>query len=309
MLATTLADRYHSPHRLILSGTPLQNSLTELWALLNFLLPTIFDSSESFQEWFSKPFESQGLSKATSGAGEDAAEQMLDEEEKLLIIHRLHTILRPFLLRRLKSQVASQLPPKKEIIVKSALTCWQKTMYEQILSHTGVQSVDALGQVKAKKMMNTYMQLRKIVNHPYIFEQSNPDLQAGMTANPDLIRSSGKFDLIHRMIPKLIRTGHKVLLFSQMTKVLDLIEDYCLWKEIKFVRLDGSSSSEARSSAQDVFNRPGSDVHLFIMSTRAGGLGLNLQVADTVIICTYEERTTRHDVGRPRCSSFWLLTS
>ena len=123
-----------------------------------------------------------------------------------------------------------------------------------------------------------------VTNHPYLFELTNPDFQTNYVVGPDLIRSSGKFDLLHRMIPKLIQSGHKILLFSQMTKVLDLIEDYCRWKLIKFVRLDGSSMSDVRSKAQDDFNAPGSDIHLFLMSTRAGGLGLNLQVADTVIL-------------------------
>lgn len=123
-----------------------------------------------------------------------------------------------------------------------------------------------------------------VVNHPYLFELTNPDFQTNYVVGPDLVRVSGKFDLLHRILPKLIHTGHKVLLFSQMTRVLDLIEDYCEWKAIKFVRLDGSSLSEVRSKAQDDFNAPNSDIHLFIMSTRAGGLGLNLQVADTVIL-------------------------
>lgn len=139
---------------MILSGTPLQNSLVELWSLLNWLLPSIFDSADSFQEWFSKPFAQQGFSG-------DPADQMLDEEEKLLIIHRLHSILRPFLLRRMKVDVASQLPPKTEVIVKTSLTPWQKTVYQQILSQGGLQTVDAAGQVKARKVMNTFMQLRK----------------------------------------------------------------------------------------------------------------------------------------------------
>lgn len=154
-LSVTLAQRYHCPHRLILSGTPLQNSLVELWSLLNFLLPTIFDSVESFQEWFSKPFENQGIK------AEDAADSLLDEEEKLLIIHRLHTILRPFLLRRMKSDVLAQLPKKVEIIIKSALTPWQRVMYQQIQSQSGLQTVDASGQVKKKQMSNMFMQLRK----------------------------------------------------------------------------------------------------------------------------------------------------
>lgn len=285
-LALTLAAKYrHVPHRVILSGTPLQNSLRELWALLNFLLPTIFDSAESFDEWFSKPFESQGII-STRGADADAeaAAALLDEEEKLIIIHRLHQILRPFLLRRMKRDVASQLPPKREAVIKCSLTPWQTLMYGKIRSQAALASVGASGQLVVKRVHNTIMQLRKIVNHPFLFEDHNPAFQQNYVASPDIVRCSGKFDLLHRMLAKLLRTGHRVLLFSQMTRVLDIIADYLEWKAITFVRLDGESSSEQRSEAQERFNRPDTDVHLFILSTKAGGLGLNLQSADTVIL-------------------------
>ena len=186
-----------------------------------------------------------------------------------MIIHRLHQILRPFLLRRMKVDVASQLPQKVEVIVKCALTPWQRVVYDQIRSQEGMATVGVSGEVKVKRMQNTFMQLRKIVNHPFLFECDNPAFQTNYVASPELIRCSGKFALLHRMLPKLIRTGHKILLFCQMTKVLDLLEDYLHWKSIKFVRLDGASKSELRSEAQDKFNAPGSEFSLFIMSTKS----------------------------------------
>lgn len=154
-LAQILATHYRCAHRLLLTGTPLQNSLTELWALLNFLLPQIFNSAENFEVWFNKPFESAGVS------GDQSTE--LQEEEKLLIIHRLHQVrrtaslralsipepfiymcsvcwllqvLRPFILRRMKKEVASQLPEKVERVLKCELSAWQKVVYNQISHRT-----------------------------------------------------------------------------------------------------------------------------------------------------------------------------
>ncbi len=156
-LTTILSTRYSSRHRLILTGTPLQNSLRELWSLLNFLLPKIFNSGDNFEEWFNKPFESAGMDRTE-----------LDEEEKLLIIHRLHQVLRPFLLRRLKSEVADQLPEKKESVLKCQLSAWQLLMYNQI-KNRALATVDRrTGELRPAKLSNTLMQLRKICNHPYL---------------------------------------------------------------------------------------------------------------------------------------------
>jgi len=121
-LVQTLTQYYHSRHRLILTGTPLQNNLPELWALLNFVLPKIFNSVKSFDEWFNTPF-------ANSGA-QDKIE--LNEEEALLIIRRLHKVLRPFLLRRLKKDVESELPDKVEKIIKIRMSALQSQLYKQM---------------------------------------------------------------------------------------------------------------------------------------------------------------------------------
>ena len=272
-LTTTLRTRYSSQHRLILTGTPLQNSLRELWSLLNFLLPSIFNSSENFEDWFNRPFESAGLERAE-----------LDEEERLLIINRLHAVLRPFLLRRLKSEVADQLPDKVEVVLKCELSAWQLLMYEQIKSRA-LNSVDRrTGLLRPAKLSNTFMQLRKIVNHPYLFF-----LQMGLDWHTqkvelEIVRCSGKFSLLHRMLPKLLRSGHRVLIFCQMTRVMDIMEDYFEWRRLRWLRLDGSHAVADRNAALDAFNAPGSEYGIFLLSTRAGGLGLNLQTADTVII-------------------------
>jgi len=134
--AMILGNFYTSKHRLLLTGTPLQNNLSELWSLLNFLLPKIFASCDEFQKWFDKPLSKphaptySKFSKPT--AGQEKSEFDLSEEEELLIINRLHQVLRPFLLRRVKMEVEKELPPKKETIIKVQLSAWQKIVYNGI---------------------------------------------------------------------------------------------------------------------------------------------------------------------------------
>jgi len=266
-----------------MSGTPISNDLADIWSLLNFVLPNIFDSQESFEEWFSRPFQNAGLSRGEEGAAA-ATEAQLNEEEKLLIMNRLHHTLRPFLLRRTKDQVTT-LPPKTEYTIKCALPPWQAQMYEQIRSKTGIQVVGASGKVREQRYSNIVMQLRKVVNHPFLFEQSNASLRSsGWFSSLNLVRCSGKFVRLHRMLPKLIRAGHKILLYSQFSTLLDVLEEYLEWRKIKYVRLDGGTPAEDRAKAQATFNDPNIDCPLFIMTTRAGGLGLNMQSADTVIM-------------------------
>jgi hypothetical protein len=255
-------------NRLLLTGTPLQNNLTELWALLNFLLPKIFHSADDFENWFNEPFSRM------SGV-EDDGSQKLSEEEQMLIIHRLHIVLRPFLLRREKSEVLKDLPDKQEHVVRIELSEWQKHAYEQ-MSQNAMRVIDSDGKASAKSMQNSLMQLRKICNHPYVFLDE-------YRVDRELFRVSGKFEVLDRMLPKLIHFGHKVLIFSQMTQLMDILADYFEWRGLKYFRLDGSTAIEDRRERMHLFNT-GNDVNIFMLSTRAGGLGLNLQTADTVII-------------------------
>lgn len=178
----TLGTQFNSVYRLLLTGTPLQNNLTELWALLNFLLPKIFNSSDEFEKWFNQPFASRGPS------GDKNME--LNEEEHMLIINRLHTVLRPFLLRREKKDVEKELPNKTEYVIKVELSAWQKIMYDQI-KEKGILARDPSNGKNGKKaLMNTMMQLRKICNHPYLFLDYNNPLYERID---DMIyRSSGK---------------------------------------------------------------------------------------------------------------------
>ncbi|KAM3867802.1 putative global transcription activator SNF2L2 isoform 3-T3 [Diretmus argenteus] len=280
-LTQVLNTHYVAPRRLLLTGTPLQNKLPELWALLNFLLPTIFKSCSTFEQWFNAPF-------AMTGERVD-----LNEEETILIIRRLHKVLRPFLLRRLKREVESQLPEKVEYVIKCDMSAIQKVLYRHMqkgILLTDGSEKDKKGKGGAKTLMNTIMQLKKICNHPYMFHHIEESFAEhlgypnGIINGYELYRASGKFELLDRILPKLHATNHRVLLFCQMTSLMTIMEDYFAYRNFLYLRLDGTTKSDDRAELLKKFNEKGSQFFIFLLSTRAGGLGLNLQAADTVVI-------------------------
>ncbi|KAJ4436030.1 hypothetical protein ANN_18657 [Periplaneta americana] len=256
-LTQVLNTHYLATHRLLLTGTPLQNKLPELWALLNFLLPSIFKSCSTFEQWFNAPF-------ATTGEKVE-----LNEEETILIIRRLHKVLRPFLLRRLKKEVESQLPDKVEYIVKCDMSGLQRVLYRHMQSK-GVLLTDGSekgkqGKGGAKALMNTIVQLRKLCNHPFMFQNieekycDHVGCQTGVVSGPDLYRASGKFELLDRILPKLKATNHRVLLFCQMTQLMTIMEDYLGWRGFSYLRLDGTTKAEDRGDLLRKFNSPDSE--------------------------------------------------
>lgn len=274
-LSSTITQYYTTRYRLILTGTPLQNNLPELWALLNFVLPTIFKSVKSFDEWFNTPFANTG--------GQDKME--LTEEEQLLVIKRLHKVLRPFLLRRLKKDVEKDLPDKQERVIKCNFSSLQAKLYKQLVTHNKLMVSDAKGGKMAMRgLSNMLMQLRKLCNHPFVFEEVEDQVNPGRGTNDLLWRTAGKFELLDRVLPKFQATGHRVLMFFQMTQIMNIMEDFLRLRGMKYLRLDGSTKADDRSDLLRIFNAPGSEYFCFLLSTRAGGLGLNLQTADTVII-------------------------
>ncbi|KAL0091218.1 SNF2 family N-terminal domain-containing protein [Phycomyces blakesleeanus] len=273
-LTLTLRQYYHTRYRLILTGTPLQNNLPELWALLNFILPKIFKSVKSFEEWFNTPFSTQGVQDKID----------LNEEEQLLIIKRLHKVLRPFLLRRLKKDVESELPDKVEHVIKCKFSALQAKLYSQMKKNGTMYKASREGKTGIKGLSNTLMQLRKICNHPFVFEEIENTINPIRQSNELLYRTSGKFELLDRMLPKLRQTGHRVLIFFQMTRIMSIMEDFMNLRGFPYLRLDGSTKSDDRSQLLQLFNAPDSPYFIFLLSTRAGGLGLNLQTADTVVI-------------------------
>ena len=261
-LAVILSKDYHPKHRLLLTGTPLQNSLPELWSLLNFLLPAIFNSVESFEQWFNAPFDSTG----------DKVE--MTEEESLLIIRRLHSVLRPFLLRRLKKEVEKQLPDKLEKVLRCDFSNWQRILYDRMLNDRTLMTEGGV-----KGLQNRLMQLRKICNHPYLFDE-----KASFDIDEKMIRCAGKFALLDQVLPKLKASGHRVLIFSQMTSLMTILGYFFDLRGWKTLRLDGATKQEERRERMQLWNAPNSPYFIFQLSTRAGGLGLNLQTADTVIL-------------------------
>eukprot|EP01027_Heterolobosea_sp_BB2_P013449 GEZU01019409.1.p1 GENE.GEZU01019409.1~~GEZU01019409.1.p1 ORF type:complete len:709 (+),score=260.56 GEZU01019409.1:758-2884(+) len=276
--------RLHTDNRLLLTGTPIQNNLAELWSLLNFLLPEVFDDLSAFQSWFD-------ISDDISKKGGD--KQIIMREQENQLITKLHSILRPFMLRRIKTDIDINLPKKKELVLYCSLTPAQKRYYSAIKARdfSGIVS-DA--KPSSRRLANILMQLRKACNSTMLF-QENLEAAESYSMNPsepatnakwkqELEESSGKIQLLSRMLPLLRAGGHKVLIFSQMTKMLDLLEDYlgdcCGYK---YCRIDGAvKQSDRQKQIEDFNNDP--DIFAFLLSTRAGGLGINLTSADTVII-------------------------
>ncbi|CAG9461080.1 unnamed protein product [Pedinophyceae sp. YPF-701] len=266
-------------NKLLLTGTPLQNNLAELWSLLNFLLPDLFDSLEKFESWF-------------DFIGEDGErdQELVAQEQRHKVVTKLHAILQPFLLRRVKLDVAQGLPPKKEIVLYAGMTKLQKDLNKDLVDGTLREKLreikesmgTGIGRAAESSINNVLMQMRKVCNHPdLITAEAQGDLQY---PSPEvLLEQSGKMQLMERLLSRLLDRKHKVLIFSQMTKMLDLIDVFLHDLGRVSVRLDGSTSWQTRQELMRRFNED-DDVRVFLLSTRAGGLGINLTAADTVII-------------------------
>ncbi|KPI36928.1 Chromatin structure-remodeling complex subunit snf21 [Cyphellophora attinorum] len=209
----------------------------------------------------------------------------LTEEESLLVIRRLHKVLRPFLLRRLKKDVEKDLPDKQERVVKCRFSALQTKLTYQLMTHNKLAVADGKGgKTSMRGLSNMLMQLRKVCNHPYVFEPVEDQMNPTKATNDSIWRTAGKFELLDRVLPKFEATGHRVLMFFQMTQIMNIMEDFLRLRGTHYLRLDGGTKAEDRSELLRLFNEPGSKYQIFLLSTRAGGLGLNLQTADTVII-------------------------
>ena len=251
---------FNSRNRLLITGTPLQNNLHELWALLNFLLPDIFEDSEAFDQWF-------------SGQNEDPD----------VVVQQLHKVLRPFLLRRVKSEVEKSLKPKKEVNLYIPMSDMQIKWYKKILEKD-IDAVNGAGGKKESKtrLLNIVMQLRKCCNHPYLFEGAEPG--PPYTTDEHLVQNAGKMVMLDKILDRMKKSGSRVLIFSQMSRVLDILEDYCVFRGHAYCRIDGSTAHEDRISSIDEYNKPNSEKFVFLLTTRAGGLGINLTSADVVVL-------------------------
>uniref|UniRef100_A0A3B4CQA4 DNA helicase n=1 Tax=Pygocentrus nattereri TaxID=42514 RepID=A0A3B4CQA4_PYGNA len=252
---------YKIDHKLLLTGTPLQNNLEELFHLLNFLTPNRFNNLEGFLEEFAD----------------------ISKEDQ---IKKLHDLLGPHMLRRLKADVFKNMPAKTELIVRVELSPMQKKYYKFILTRN-FEALNSKGGGNQVSLLNIMMDLKKCCNHPYLFPVASmeaPKTPSGAYEGTSLTKASGKLMLLQKMLRKLKEQGHRVLVFSQMTKMLDLLEDFLDYEGYKYERIDGAITGALRQEAIDRFNAPGAVQFCFLLSTRAGGLGINLATADTVII-------------------------
>lgn len=249
--------QYSTRHRVLLTGTPLQNNLDELFMLMHFLDAGKFASLEEFQEEFKD----------------------INQEEQ---ISRLHKMLAPHLLRRVKKDVMKELPPKKELILRVDLSSKQKEYYKAILTRN-YQILTRRGGAQIS-LINVVMELRKLCCHAYMLEGVEPDIDDPNEAFKQLLESSGKLHLLDKMMVKLKEQGHRVLIYSQFQHMLDLLEDYCSYKKWHYERIDGKVGGAERQIRIDRFNAKNSSRFCFLLSTRAGGLGINLATADTVVI-------------------------
>ncbi|KAF0461683.1 SNF2 family N-terminal domain-containing protein [Gigaspora margarita] len=249
---------FHTTNRLLITGTPLQNSVKELCALVNFLMPE---------------FEIAG----------DIDIDAPDEEQEAKI-RDLHKRLEPYMLRRLKKDVEKSLPQKTERILRVEMSSLQMHYYKNILTKNFDVLNEGITGSSQMSLLNIAAELKKASNHPFLF----PNAESLTTRKEDqlrgLIKNSGKMVLLDKLLTRLKESNHRVLIFSQMVRLLDILTDYLKLRGYQHQRLDGSVPSEARKKAIEHFNAPNSPDFVFLLSTRAGGLGINLNTADTVII-------------------------
>ncbi|KAJ5217139.1 hypothetical protein N7468_010147 [Penicillium chermesinum] len=259
--------RLHVGFKVLLTGTPLQNNIRELFNLVQFLDPER-DAVELEAQY-----------------GQHG--QLTSEE-----IRTLHEMIRPFFLRRTKAQVLPFLPPMAQIIVPLSMSLVQKKLYKTILEKNpqllkAIMKSQTSGLAKKDRgnLNNILMQLRKCLCHPFVFSREIEEAQHDpQVALQRLIEASGKFQLLNLMIPKLRERGHRVLIFSQFLENLDIVEDFLTGIGIEYCRLDGKLTARQKQQQIDDFNAPNSPYTAFLLSTRSGGVGINLATADTVII-------------------------
>ena len=290
--------------KLLLTGTPLQNNLSELWSLLNFLMPEIFSDSKVFEGFFNS---------------ENLANYFGENYEKKFV-NVLHKSLAPFLLRRTKKDVEFSIPKKQEIILYAPSSDEQKRWHERLRKKARFLNENKSEKKKIKSKNdhldlsllkleksdrrkvsldpkisfndeydvnitehNILMHLRKSCNHPFLLQYPLHPGTDVFLVDEDIVKSSGKLKILDQMLPKLLEQNHKILIFSQMTKMLDILGDYLSFRNFNYCRFDGSSKLAERSEMIKKFTSS-SLYNIFLLSTRAAGLGINLTVADTVFI-------------------------
>ena len=291
-LYAKLAD-FKVPSRILITGTPVQNSLSELSALMDFLMPGLVRIEDSMD---------------------------LQSEEAGRKIDELNKAIKPYILRRTKNTVESDLPPKTEKIIRVELSDVQLEYYKNILTRNyAALNQGAKGQKQS--LLNIMMELKKASNHPFMFPNAEDRILAGSERREDtlkaLVTSSGKMMLLDQLLTKMKKDSHRVLIFSQMVKMLDILAYYLQLRGHQFQRLDGTVAPGPRRMAIDHFNAPDSNDFCFLLSTRAGGLGINLMTADTIVLfdsdwnpqADLQAMARAHRIGQTKPVTIYRLVS
>ncbi|KAI8437103.1 hypothetical protein MSG28_010455 [Choristoneura fumiferana] len=337
-LTTERQTMGQSKHRLLLTGTPLQNNLLELMSLLCFVMPHMFSGkTDDLRSLFQKNTKSLKATKKTEDSKEDDVPAFEQSQ-----ITQAKRIMKPFVLRRLKRDVLQDLPKKTNLKEMCAMSERQERLYKHLISGFAAKDGNLIATTE-QSGMSMMMDMRKLANHPllmrYFYEADQVRKIAGRLAKDptykekneqyafedlmclsdfqihqltqshnsisqyalpiSLIEDSGKFKKLDEMLPRLKENGHRVLLFSQFTMMLDVLEPYLVARRHRYLRLDGQTAVTDRQELIDQYNNE--DIFVFLLSTRAGGLGINLTAADTVIIHDIDFNPYNDKQAEDRC--------
>ncbi|KAH6575311.1 hypothetical protein BASA61_002687 [Batrachochytrium salamandrivorans] len=236
-------------YKLLLTGTPIQNHLTDLQGLLSFTNPHLFDTDTCrLEDWF-------GV-RASPGS-----------------VDTLAALLKPLILRRTKEDVAD-IPKMNQVVIYAPMTPLQRQIYLSVVS----KDWSVFDGKQVASLRNVLMQLRKCVAHPYLFDNVEPE---PFNTGEHLIESSGKMMALDQILNYAALHNRRVLIFSQMTRMLDIVQDYLTLRQYSYERLDGSVRGNERYVSVNTFQQ--GETFVFLLSTRSGGVGLNLTTADTVV--------------------------